>query len=255
MRHSAKHRNRRPEALSTSRGRARVAAIVPVYNERDTLASVVRVLQSSSLVDEILVVSDGSTDGTVEIARQLGVRAIHLKHNQGKGTALALGVAHTDALILLFVDGDILGLPDDFADNLVAPVLRGEVDMRVALRSLGHFISFFHGRWGPLLSGNRCLRREIFDAVPDEHLLGFRVETAINWYCRQMGYRRSTTVLKGTRHIRKETKRGFWKGARQRVAMYASVLAAHLHLRREHPPMRLAVRRPALNLEHEYINF
>lgn len=239
------------------RFRPRVAAIVPVYNEHRTLASVVRLLQSSRLIDEILVVSDGSTDGTVEVARSLGVRAIHLKQNQGKGTALALGVAHTEAPILLFVDGDILDLPHDFVEDLALPVLRGEVEMRVALRSLGRAISYLHGRWGPLLSGIRCLRREIFDAVPDQHLLGFRVETALNWYCRELGFRRSTTVLRGTRHVRKETKRGFWAGARARVSMYSSVLAAHLQLRWERPPLRLGIGRSELDqdLEYIYINF
>jgi polyisoprenyl-phosphate glycosyltransferase len=235
--------------------RPRVAAIVPAYNERRTLASVIGVLQASSLIDEILVVSDGSTDGTAEVARDLGVRAIHLKKNQGKGTALALGVAHTEAPILLFVDGDILGLPPTFVEDLVTPVVRREVEMRIAMRSLGRLISFFHARWGPVLSGNRCLRREIFEAVPDEHLLGYRVETALNWFCRELGYRRSTTVLCGTRHVRKERKRGFWSGARARVAMYSSVLAAWLELRRERPSSRPERTRRIPELELEYINF
>jgi polyisoprenyl-phosphate glycosyltransferase len=236
--------------------RPRIAAIVPVYNEHRTLAEVVELLQQSSLVDEILVVSDGSTDRTVEVARALGVRAIHLKQNQGKGTALALGVAHTTAPILLFVDGDILNLPPDFVDRLVQPVLRGTVEMNVALRSLGRLISYLHGRFGPLLSGIRCLRREIFEAVPDEHLRGYRVETALNWYCHQLGCRYGTIVLHGTRHIRKEAKRGFWRGARARWAMYASVFAAHMYLRRERPPLRLlGMARASLELDLEYINF
>ena len=97
------------------RGDLRVAAIVPAYNEEATLTEVLAVLQATPAIDEVLVVSDGSTDGTVEIARSLGLRTIHLRQNQGKGRAMAIGVAHTDAEILLFVDGDILNLTVDLS--------------------------------------------------------------------------------------------------------------------------------------------
>src|SRR5947209_2593900 len=92
----------------SSEGDLRVAAIVPAYNEEATLTEVLSVLKATPVVGEILVVSDGSTDRTVEIARALGLRTIHLRENQGKGRAMAIGVAHTDAPILLFVDGDVM---------------------------------------------------------------------------------------------------------------------------------------------------
>ncbi|HSU83462.1 MAG TPA: glycosyltransferase family 2 protein, partial [Thermoanaerobaculia bacterium] len=92
------------------RGQLRVAAIVPAYNEGATLREVLSVLKATPSIDEVLVVSDGSTDDTVEIARSLGLRTIHLRQNQGKGRAMEIGVAHTDAEVLLFVDADILNL-------------------------------------------------------------------------------------------------------------------------------------------------
>src|SRR6195952_2814707 len=115
----------------------RVTAIVPAYNEKATLAEVLAVLAATPAVDEVLVVSDGSTDGTVEIARPFGLRTIHLLQNQGKGRAMAIGVAHTDAEILLFVDGDILNLTVDLLDRLVEPVLSKQADMNVGIRHRG----------------------------------------------------------------------------------------------------------------------
>src|SRR4029079_11021009 len=120
--------------VQSREGGPRVAAIVPAYNEESTLREVLSVLKATTAIDEILVVSDGSTDGTVEIARAQGLRTIHLRENQGKGRAMAIGVAHTEAPILLFVDGDILNLTEALLDRLVAPVLSGRSDMNIGIR-------------------------------------------------------------------------------------------------------------------------
>jgi glycosyltransferase involved in cell wall biosynthesis len=119
----------------------RVAAIVPAYNEEETLAEVLSVLKATPRIHEILVVSDGSTDGTVEIARAAKLRAIHLRENHGKGTAMAVGVAHTDADILLFVDGDILNLTGSLLERLLEPVLAGTSDMNVGVRNRGDLLN------------------------------------------------------------------------------------------------------------------
>src|ERR1044071_493674 len=112
----------------------RVAAIVPAWNEQETIAEVLSVLKATPLIDEIIVVSDGSTDETVAIARNLQLKTIHLRQNRGKGTAMAVGVAHTDADILVFVDGDILNLTRDLLDRLIEPVVAGRVDMNIGIR-------------------------------------------------------------------------------------------------------------------------
>src|SRR6185295_16764964 len=179
----------------SSRGDLRVTAIVPAYNEEATLTEVLAVLKATPRVGEVLVVSDGSTDGTVEIARSMGLRTIHLRQNQGKGMAMAVGVAHTDAEILLFVDGDILNLTEDLLGRLMEPVLAGRSDMNVGIRHRGALMDEIHRRSGILLSGIRCLRRQVFEAVPESHLEGFAIETGLNWACRQIGGRITTTVL------------------------------------------------------------
>src|SRR5688500_10808875 len=101
--------------------RQRVAAIVPAFNEGSTIAQVVEALQRSP-IDEVLVVSDGSTDETVGIARGLGAKTIHHKRNYGKGEAMATGLLHTDAPVVLFVDGDILNLTPEMVAALIEPV-------------------------------------------------------------------------------------------------------------------------------------
>jgi glycosyltransferase involved in cell wall biosynthesis len=234
----------------------KLAAIVPAYNEAETIAEVLSVLKSVPLIQEILVVSDGSTDGTVEIARSLKMRTIHLRENHGKGTAMAVGVAHTDADILLFVDGDILNLTGSLLEQLMAPVLAGTSDMNVGVRNRGEVINAIQQRTGPLLSGIRCLRRQVFEAVPESHREGFAIETGLNWACAELGMRTTTLVMHNLRHLVKEKKRGVWRGMQARVRMFAAVFGAYLVLRFKPPGLRHdAAGQPIFQPELEYINF
>lgn len=238
------------------RGQLRVAAIVPAYNEGATLREVLPVLKATPAVDEVLVVSDGSTDDTVEIARSLGLRTIHLRQNQGKGRAMEIGVAHTDAEVLLFVDADILNLTVDLIQRLIEPVLSDRSDMNVGIRHRGRPLNAIQDRTGPLLSGIRCLRREIFEAVPDSHLEGFAVETGLNWACRELGCRTTTTVMYNLKHLVKEKKRGLVQGLYARCRMFTAVFGAYMVLQLKAPPLRNDVpARPSFQPELEYINF
>ncbi|HVS02037.1 MAG TPA: glycosyltransferase family 2 protein [Thermoanaerobaculia bacterium] len=246
---------RQRHARSRRRGLPRIAAIVPAYNEHRTLGDVLRSLRSSHRVDEVLVVSDGSTDPTVDVARRFGVKVIHRRRNHGKGTAMAVGVAHTRARVLLFVDGDIAGLTGDHLAALMEPVLAGTVAMQVGIRNRGRLLNRLHPRTGPLLSGIRCLRREVFEAVPSRYLEGFRVETALNWACRRLRLRRGTVVLHGIRHLVKERKRGLLAGLGGRLRMFTSVFLAFLRLRLEPAPRRRRPLRPPLEPDLELINF
>ena len=212
----------------------RVAAIVPAFNEAETLADVLSVLKRSP-VDEILVVSDGSTDDTVHIARSMGVRTIHLRQNHGKAMAMAMGVGHTSAPVLLFVDGDILNLSEYLITNLLQPVATGEAAMAVGIRHRGFLVNFFHARFGPLLSGIRAMRREVFETVPNRFLRGFAVETALNYVCNRLGLPIETVVLHGLQHLVKEKKRGFSLGVEGRFRMFGAVFAAWLSLHWERP--------------------
>jgi glycosyltransferase involved in cell wall biosynthesis len=231
-----------------------VAAVVPVYNEEQTLAAVLAALQETSGIDEVLVVSDGSTDGTAAVARAMGVTTVELRRNHGKGLAMAAGVAHTAAPVILFVDGDIAGLEPAVLRALIAPVVRGELAMHIGVRHRGPLVNAFHRRFGPQLSGIRCLRRDVFTRVPARYLRGYRVETALNWVCRRLGLPVGILLLHHLEHIKKEAKRGFLAGAGQRLAMFAAVFSAWLRLKITDPmpgpvPGAAARRGPALSPE------
>ena len=92
----------------------KVVAVVPAFNEARAIADVVR--GATPHVASVLVVDDGSTDGTAEAARAAGAEVLSLAKNQGKGAAVRAGLqrlAETDATHALLMDGDLQHRPDE----------------------------------------------------------------------------------------------------------------------------------------------
>lgn len=106
-----------------------VVAVVPAKDRADSVGATVAAL--ASLVDEVVVVDDGSVDGTAEAA--VGARVVRLDRNVGKGAAVGAGVlAAPEADVYLLVDADVAGTAA-VADALLAPVLAGQADMAVGV--------------------------------------------------------------------------------------------------------------------------
>ena len=211
----------------------RTTAVVAAYNEEKTIAAVLRALTSSPLIDEVIVVSDGSEDRTVEIARTFeGVRTVALHDNHGKGFAMAVGVANATSDTLFFCDGDMFNITEEHIEALVRPVLRGECDMNIGVRNRGQVLNFFHLQMqcGPVLSGIRVMRREVFDAVPPQYQAAYKIEAALNCFCSRSGYRQRHTIIHNLNHVLKETKRGLAGGLVSRGRMMREVFLVLLDL-------------------------
>ncbi len=208
------------------------SAVIAAYNEERTIADVLRVLTASPLVDEIIVVSDGSTDRTVEIARGFDVTTIALRENCGKGCAMRVGVDYASNDVLFFVDGDMLNVTDEHIESLVLPVLRDEVDMNIGVRHRGPIRDFFHleMKVGPVLSGIRVMRRCVWETVPLRYQERFKIEAALNFFCSRAGYRQRQTVIYDLGHVIKESKRGLVDGLASRWEMTREVFLLHFDL-------------------------
>ncbi len=102
--------------------RAPVSVIVPAYNEKENIASTVRSLVASEHPVEVLVVDDGSTDGTAEIVEALGLPNVRVlrQANGGKPSALNAGIAHARYELIVMIDGDTVFEPTTIG-RLVAP--------------------------------------------------------------------------------------------------------------------------------------
>jgi glycosyltransferase involved in cell wall biosynthesis len=205
-------------------------AIVPAYNEAKTIRRVVERLCASLVFDEVIVVSDGSTDETARIAHHAGARVIELERNLGKGLAMQRGVGATKAPIIAFFDADVIGLRDYHIPKLVNPVLQGDVGMNVGLNDRGRFITRVM-EYLPLISGQRALRRELFEQIPQEFLQGYMVESSLNYLTRAQGARIGTIPMRGVHLRTKVQKVGWRKGFGQYVRMIGQVVVGMFSVR------------------------
>ena len=107
-----------------------ITVIIPTYNEKGTLENCIESLGKQSISDfEIIVVDDGSTDGTLEILKNLKKSLPYFRfsrqNHRGPGAARNLGAALAKGEILVFVDAD-MAFDEDFLKNLVKPITSGE---------------------------------------------------------------------------------------------------------------------------------
>lgn len=201
-----------------------ISAIIAAYNEEKTLAHVLSVLTAHPDIDEVIVVSDGSTDNTVEIARSFDVKTVALRENSGKGHAMRIGVDNAEHDILFFCDGDMY-VAKEHVDALIGPVLRGESDMNIGVRHRGKLLDFLHLRMqcGPVLSGIRVMKRDVFERVPIQYQARFKIEAALNCFCSRAGYTQQHTIIYDLKHVIKESKRGLRSGLHSRWEMTSEV--------------------------------
>ena len=259
---------------STATGRTRmVGVVVPAKDEAPRIASTVAALVASPAVAAVVVVDDGSTDGTGARARAAGADVVRHVRNRGKAAALETGAArlavleaHTaeapgtgemsgTAWPLLFVDADL----GETAGNtlvLAEPVLAGEADLAIAVlppqsRPGGGrgFVVRLARRgivratgWTPTqpLSGMRCITREAFEAVrPLAH--GWGVETAMTIDLLTAGYR----IVEVSCDLQHRVTGADWRGQLHRVRQYRDV-ARGLAVRRVRRvvPLRVLRRLP-----------
>lgn len=126
------------ETNATSSTIPTVSVVIPTHNEAGTIADVVRqALLHTPGIREVLIVDDGSTDGTSDAAIAAGARVIRLEVNRGKGEALRVGIQEAESELLAFLDGDGQDDPREIPTLLAA--LGPDVDMVIGSRFLGRF--------------------------------------------------------------------------------------------------------------------
>ncbi len=118
----------------------KISVIIPAYNEKGTIEEILRRVQATGIADEIIVVDDGSVDGTRQVLSALDgrgqVRVILHERNQGKGAAVVTGIQAAQGDVLLIQDADLEYDPRDIP-RLLEPIAEGIADVVYGSRFLG----------------------------------------------------------------------------------------------------------------------
>jgi len=119
-----------------------LSVIVPLYNERPTVAEILRRVIAVPISKEIIVVDDCSTDGSSDIVAELAtrepsIRLVRQEHNQGKGAALRRGFDEARGDVVIVQDADLEYDPRDFP-KVIQPILDGDADVVFGSRFAGH---------------------------------------------------------------------------------------------------------------------
>ena len=110
-----------------------VSAIITAYNEAETIGAVIDMILGHPDISEIIVVDDGSSDDTSEVASAKGVKVLKLPVNGGKAHAMDEGVKKAQNSVIFFSDADINGLDYKKISKIIDPVVQG----KYAMNSLG----------------------------------------------------------------------------------------------------------------------
>lgn len=219
----------------------RVCVLIPAYNEAERIGLTIAALRARPEIGEIVVMDDGSSDGTAEAARSAGAGRVLTGRNGGKGAALtaAYQAAQGWGDIFLLLDAD-LGASAGEAVKLLPPILAGDADMTVGMlppdpafaatgRSGGRGFVVRLARQGierrtrqvfqQPLSGQRAVRRSVLDALGGRFAPGFGVEVDLTIRALQAGFR----VVEVETEFRHHVTGGDWPSLLHRARQFQDV--------------------------------
>lgn len=157
-----------------------ISVVIAAYNEEPRIANVLKIVEHHLLVDEVIVVNDGSQDRTSEIIQKFDVTLIENEQNMGKTLSVKRGIEAAKNDIIMLLDADLIGLEADTITKLAKPVLDGKVDWTLSVRNNSTwFMKLLKMDW---ISGERVVPKKLLlDPLiwsrPD---IGYGLETLMN---------------------------------------------------------------------------
>jgi glycosyltransferase involved in cell wall biosynthesis len=201
-----------------------ITCLIPAYNEAARIGPVLAAAAGHPLLAEVIVIDDGSSDGTAEVAGAVpGVTVWRQDRNRGKTWALSVGIEAAWGAHLLLLDADLVGLTAAHLTALIAPVRAGRAEVSVSLR--GNAPRPWHWLGVDYISGERVLPRDMLAGRTEElrALPKFGFEVALNRTILDRRARLAVVPWPEVSSPLKAAKRGVWAGLRGDAAMMADI--------------------------------
>lgn len=201
-----------------------ITAVIPAYNEEKTISAVLAVVCNIPIIDEVIVISDGSWDNTAKIAKKFRAKVIDLKENTGKGGAIKAGLKECHSDIVLLLDADLIGLREEHIYDLIYPIIYEHADMTVGVFKKGRTVTDIAQKIAPNLSGQRAVKKYILDEIEDLDYVRYGIEVVLTIHANKNSYCTKEVYLRDITHLTKEEKLGFIHGFSSRLKMYRDIL-------------------------------
>lgn len=190
----------------------KLSVIIAAYNEEPRIAKVLKIVEHHPLIDEVIVVNDGSVDRTAEVVRRFDVTLVENEHNLGKTLSIKKGIKLARNENILLIDADLNGLTDEAITDLAKPVLDGKVDWTLSLRgnSFG-IMKLMQMDW---VSGERVIPKKLLEdpLIWSRSEISYGLETLMNKSLLDRNKTFCSVYLPDLVIANKADKIGFWKG-------------------------------------------
>lgn len=205
----------------------KISVIIAAFNEAERIGNVLSVATKHPLINEIIVVDDGSTDNTVEVIKQFKVRLIKNEKNRGKTFAVKQGLDMSRHDLIMLLDADLIGLTENSITSLVKPVLEGEVDWTLSLRENSYFNCKILQKITKVdwMSGERVVPKNLLldPAIWLKLDAGYGLECLMNRSLLKKKATFKAVYLKGVDNPPKFEKQDFWVGVRKEFDMSSDI--------------------------------
>ncbi len=202
----------------------KVSCIIATYNEGSRITGVLNVVIGHELIDEVIVINDGSTDGTKEVLEQQGgITLISYDNNKGKTFAVMTGLEKSRNDLVILIDADLVDLTKQNITDLILPVIQGQSDITISLRKNSLLIFKLLGL--DFVSGERVFPKKIIgDLKQLAHLRSFGLEVFMNSIIIKNKFRIKIVPWSNVSHFRKSQKFGWWQGMERDYSMVVQII-------------------------------